>query len=215
MNDLGEFIKSKRLGMDLSLREFAKLCDLSHTHIDSIEKGLDYRTGKPVRVTNDTLAKIANAINVDPSLLFDLSLGIATDGKENPVIRVPVLGRIVAGIPLEAITEIIDFEEIPRAIASKGEYFALLVKGNSMEPRIRENDVVIVKKQSTVDSGELAIVLINGHDATLKKVTRQDDGILLTAFNPEVYSPCFYSNEQILKLPVEILGKVVELRGKF
>ena len=210
MNELGDFIKSKRLSMDLSLRDFAKLCDLSHTHIDSIEKGYDFRTGKPVRITNETLTKIAFAIDVEPSLLFDLSIGLVSENT-----KVPVLGRIIAGIPLEAINDIIDYEEIPKAMARLGEYFGLQVRGNSMEPRIKEDDVVIVRKQSDIENGDIAVVLINGYDATLKKVTKQENGIMLTAYNPEAYPPKFYTNEEIINLPVEILGKVIELRAKF
>ena len=100
-------------------------------------------------------------------------------------------------------------------MAKTEEFFGLKIKGNSMEPRIRENDVVIVKKQSDVESGGIAVVLINGYEATLRKVTKQENGILLTAFNSEVYQPKFYTNEEIIKLPIEILGRVVELRGKF
>jgi repressor LexA len=193
MNELGDFIKSKRLSMDLSLRDFAKLCDLSHTHIDSIEKGYDFRTGKPVRITNETLTKIAFAIDVEPSLLFDLSIGLVSENT-----KVPVLGRIIAGIPLEAINDIIDYEEIPKAMARLGEYFGLQVR-----------------KQSDIENGDIAVVLINGYDATLKKVTKQENGIMLTAYNPEAYPPKFYTNEEIINLPVEILGKVIELRAKF
>ena len=74
-NSLGEYIKSYRTEHGLSLREFAKLADISHTHIDSIEKGVDFRTGKPVRITNETIQKLAKALNQDESFLFRLSIG--------------------------------------------------------------------------------------------------------------------------------------------
>lgn len=74
-NKLGEYIKSYRTEHGLSLREFAKLADISHTHIDSIEKGVDFRTGKPVRITNETIQKLAKALNQDESYLFQLSIG--------------------------------------------------------------------------------------------------------------------------------------------
>lgn len=129
-------------------------------------------------------------------------------------IRIPVLGRVVAGIPIEAIEEIIDWEEIPQKLAASGKFFALRVCGRSMEPRILEGDVVIVRQQEDVDSGDIAIVMVNGDEATVKRVKKQEDGITLIATNTSVYEPHFYSNQEIRDLPVRILGKVVELRGK-
>lgn len=129
-------------------------------------------------------------------------------------IRIPVLGRVVAGIPIEAIEEIIDWEEISQKLAASGKFFALRVCGHSMEPRILEGDVVIVRQQEDVDSGDIAIVMVNGDEATVKRVKKQEDGITLIATNTSVYEPHFYSNQEIRDLPVRILGKVVELRGK-
>lgn len=65
-----------------------------------------------------------------------------------------------------------------------------------------------------MDSGDIAIVMVNGDEATVKRVKKQEDGITLIATNTSVYEPHFYSNQEIRDLPVRILGKVVELRGK-
>lgn len=124
------------------------------------------------------------------------------------------MGSIIAGIPVDAIQDIIDWEEIPREMATTGEFFGLKVKGHSMEPRILEGDVVIVKRQADVESGKVAVVLINGNEAMLKRVKKQENGITLIANNISVYAPHFYTNDEIEKLPVHILGEVVELRGK-
>ena len=77
-----------------------------------------------------------------------------------------------------------------------------------------DGDVVIVKRQDDVESGDIAIILVNGNEATVKRVKKQTDGITLIATNTSVYEPHFYSNKEIKKLPVQILGKAVELRGK-
>ena len=130
-------------------------------------------------------------------------------------IRIPVLGRVVAGIPIEAITDIIDYEEIAPDLAKTGDFFALHVQGSSMEPKLYDGDVVIVRRQPTVESGETAIVLVNGNDATVKQVKEVDAGIMLIGHNTAVYEPHFYSQQEISDLPVQILGKVVELRRKF
>ena len=83
-----------------------------------------------------------------------------------------------------------------------------------MEPRIKTGDVVIVKQQSDCDNGDVAVVLVNGLDATVKRIKKSPEGIMLIPTN-SAYEPMFYSNEDVKKLPVRIMGKVVELRAKF
>lgn len=129
-------------------------------------------------------------------------------------IRIPVLGTVPAGIPISAIEDILDYEEIPQSWANQGEFFALKIKGDSMEPRMISGDVAIVKQQSDADSGDVVIALVNGNEATCKKLEKTNNGIMLISTNTK-YAPIFFSNEQINELPVVILGKVVELRQKY
>lgn len=129
-------------------------------------------------------------------------------------IKIPVLGQVAAGIPIEAIEDIIDYEEIPVEWTKTGEYFGLKIKGDSMSPRILDGDVVIVRKQSTCDSSDIAVILVDGEDATVKKVQISNGGIMLIPLNP-AYDPKFFDRQTVLNLPVTIIGKVVELRGKF
>lgn len=93
-------------------------------------------------------------------------------------------------------------------------FFALRVNGDSMEPLLLEKDIIIIRQQSDVDSGDIAVVLINGDDATVKKIHKQDNGITLMPINPQ-YTPIFFTTEEILNKPVTIIGKMVELRRKF
>ena len=127
---------------------------------------------------------------------------------------IPVVGTVVAGIPTEAVEYVVDWEDIPLDMAQRGDYIGLKVKGSSMEPRFLDGDTVIVRRQPDVESGEIAIVFVNGDEATMKRVHKSAEGITLIALNPTVYEPHFYSNRQIAELPVSIYGKVVELRGK-
>ena len=129
-------------------------------------------------------------------------------------LQIPVLGTVAAGIPISAVEDILDYEEIPLSWKSQGEFFALKIKGDSMEPRMESGDVVIVKQQSDANSGDTVIVLVNGDDATCKRLQKTDNGIMLVSTNPK-YPPMFFTNEEILTKPVVILGKVVELRSKF
>lgn len=127
---------------------------------------------------------------------------------------IPVLGTVVAGIPLEAVEEILDWEEISVKLARTGEFFALKIKGDSMSPRILEGDVVIVRQQADADTGDIVIAKINGDDSCCKRLIKNKEGITLQSFNPN-YEPMYFSNQDILDKPVTIIGKVVELRGKF
>lgn len=127
---------------------------------------------------------------------------------------IPVLGRVPAGVPLHAVEDIIDYEEIPESMARLGEHFALRISGSSMEPKISDGDVVIVRKQEDVDNGAIAIVLVNGEDATCKKIRKHENGLTLVSTNP-AYEPMYFSNEEVNNKPLVILGKVVELRAKF
>ena len=83
-----------------------------------------------------------------------------------------------------------------------------------MEPRIKEGDVVIIKRQETIENGEIAAVLVNGNDVTLKQVKVEDSGIWLIPFN-SAFPHKFYTKKECADLPVRILGKMVELRAKF
>ena len=131
-------------------------------------------------------------------------------------IRIPVLGSVAAGIPISAITDIVDWEDIPEKYASDGtEYFGLKLKGNSMSPEMRSGDVVIVRAQSEADSGDIVIVQVNGDtEATCKRLIKYKDGITLMPLNSE-YPPMQYTAEEVISSPVHIIGKVVEVRRKF
>lgn len=162
----------------------------------------------------NTMEKIANIFNIEKSDLIENKSQEESPTRHAKGTRIPVLGRVAAGIPIEAIEDVDDWEEIPESMTKNGEYFALKIKGKSMEPRIMEGDIVIVKKQSCIDSGDVAIVLVNGNDATVKQVTKSENGITLIGWNPSVFPPQVYNNDQIKSLPIQILGKVIEVRGK-
>ncbi len=160
----------------------------------------------------NTMEKIANIFNIEKSDLIEDKSEKETTSHHTKGIRIPVLGRVAAGIPIEAIEDIDEWEEIPEAMAKNGEYFALRIKGESMSPKLQPGDIVIVKKQNDVDTGDTAIVLVNGNDATVKQIKKTEAGIMLVGLNLEVYQPHFYSNKEIEELPVKIIGKVIESR---
>lgn len=129
-------------------------------------------------------------------------------------ITINVLGRVAAGIPIEAVENIIDTEEISEELAKSGEFFGLLIKGDSMTPNICNGDIVIVRQQSDAENNEVVIATINGTDAVCKRLRKYQNGIELISNNPS-YEPLSFSDKEISEKPVKIIGKVVELRRKF
>ena len=127
---------------------------------------------------------------------------------------VKVYGRVAAGIPLEAIEDVIDEEEISEELARTGEFFGLRIAGDSMEPDIHNGDTVIVRKQDDAESDEIVIALVNGNDGVCKRLKKYADSIALISLNPS-YEPMYFSNAEIESKPVRIIGRVVELRRKF
>lgn len=199
MSTLGDNIRKYRIIKHMTQLDLAKLLNVSDKTVSSWETG-----EKIPRMGN--IEKIANCFGLNKTDLIE--------DTSKSRFKIPVLGKVIAGYPVEAVENIIDYEEITSKMASLGEYFALQVKGDSMMPRFTEGDVVIVRKQDDVDNGDIAIMLVNGDEATIKKVQKFEGGINLIPSNP-AYDVITYTNEEIETLPVRCLGRVVELRAKF
>lgn len=161
--------------------------------------------------TFETLQKLSELFGVSVDFLMGAP---DVSHRASKGVSIPVLGNVAAGIPIEAIEDIVDYEEIDNAMAAEGDFFGLRIKGSSMEPRMREGDVVIVRKQTSADTGDTVVVLVNGQDATVKKLKKEPNGVTLLPLNP-AYDPIYFSNRDIEELPVNILGRVRELRAKF
>lgn len=156
--------------------------------------------------------KIADYFGIGKSDLLDDKSSLLGNHRTTSI-TINVLGRVAAGLPIEAVENIIDTEDISEDMAKTGTYFGLQIHGDSMEPRMYEGDVVIVRKQDDAESGDIVIAMINGNDATCKRLTKYTSGIALTSLNSK-YDPMMFTNQEIIEKPVRIIGKVVELRGK-
>lgn len=183
-----------------------------------ISKGAlsSYISGKYVPKQNN-IYKIAKALNVNEAWLMGADVPMGRNiipSTSSKGVTINVLGRVAAGLPIEAVENIIDTEEISEEMAKTGEFFGLQIKGDSMEPRIYEGDVVIVRKQEDAESGDIVIALVNGNDATCKRLTKYAGGISLVSLNSAKYEPMMFSEKEIESRPVKIIGKVIELRGK-
>ena len=167
-----------------------------------------------VEIDTESLKKLADLFgcSVDYILyredanLRPLSAGLTAGAK------IPVLGKVPAGVPIEAVEDIIDEIELTATMANdRHDYFALLVSGNSMYPEYMDGDIVIVRKQDTAETGDDVVAYVNGYDATLKRLVRSMRGITLRPLNPE-FEPRTFTNEEIESIPVRIAGIVVEQR---
>ncbi len=129
-------------------------------------------------------------------------------------IKIPVLGKVPAGIPIEAIEDILGYEEIPASMLNGGEnYFALKIDGDSMFPDYKTGDIIIIKQQPDCNSGDDCIVMVNGDDATFKRVIKQEKSIILKPLNNE-YEPYYFNEYEIMTKPVKIIGVAIEVRRK-
>lgn len=210
-NFLGNNIRYLRKKMNMSQEDLSdKLGYKSFSSVQKWESGIADPTFK-------TVEKIADVFGVSMNDLTtkDLNAPLSFNDTKSRGVRIPVLGEVAAGIPIEAVEDIIDYEEISEDMAKRGEFFGLRINGDSMLPRICKGDVVIVRQQPDAETGDTVIVRINGDSATCKKLRKYADGALeLISTNPS-YEPLFYSVEQVKDLPVEIVGKVVENRQKY
>lgn len=202
-NNVGQRIFEARKRRKISRKEVA---DFLQVHETTIKR---YEDGNTKKLPTDRLEKIAKYLNTSIEYL----MGWEEEQKPQGI-KIPVLGTVAAGIPISAVEDILDYEEIPQTWKNQGEFFGLRIKGDSMKPDINDGDTVIVRQQSTANNGDVIIALVNGDDATCKKFEKLDNGIILISNNSE-YSPMYFSNEEVNIKPVVIIGKVVELRRKF
>lgn len=122
-------------------------------------------------------------------------------------LELPVMGRIAAGVPIEAISEVSHHVAVPGSmIAGRGQHYALEVKGDSMiEAGINDGDIVVIREQTTADNGDIVVALVEGHEATLKRFRRRGGMIALEAANPA------YETRVLPEDHVKVQGRLVGL----
>lgn len=204
---IGKRIKERRELMELTQEQVGNKIGKTFATVAK------YESGEIKNIDIMVLSTIADITNTNIEYLL-LKTDYPNSVKKECVStkRIPVLGSIPAGIPIEMIEDVVDYEDISEDMLKGGkQYFALRVKGNSMEPKYLNGDTLIILKQDDCESGQDAVVAVNGDNATFKRVFKTDNGITLQPLNNE-YMPIFYSNEDIKNKPVRILGVVKEIR---
>lgn len=201
-----------------------KLCDEHKTTPTAVAKIVGMSSAAPVYwkrgsiPKSNTLQKIADYFGVTTDALLTSrqpESRLHTEQGE----KIAVLASVGAGIPMEAINTFDaddpdSWEEISKIDAEKNQYFALRIRGDSMEPMIRHGDIVIVRVQDHYDDGDIVIALINGDEGVCKLLEYRNNGISLISINAAKYQPMNFTNEQIENLPVRIMGRCVERRSK-
>ena len=209
---MGEFknvLKQLRQSSNMTQEELAKKLKIAKSTVSMYENG----NREPDR---ETMEAIADFFNVDMNYLYGRTTHTTRLSSLKPTgVSIPIVSTIVAGMPADAYEDPLGCEEISHDLAKTGDFICLKVKGDSMSPVIQDGDLVIIRQQSDVESGDIAVVRINGDEATLKEVRKTKEGIMLIGYNQSVYPPHYYSNKEIEELPVEVDGKVVEMKRMF
>lgn len=208
---IGEIIKNYRTANDLSMDNFGKLASLSKAYISILERGSNPRNNKPVIPSIDTLRAIAQAMNMDLNELINLlddnpkiklSENEIPEGFSPPpeMVLKPLVRKIACGTPILAEQNIEDYVNVPKDVKCD---FLLTCDGDSMiEAGIRSGDVVYLIKQPDIDyNGQIAAVRVDG-EATLKKVFKYQDKVVLQPANAN-YEPLVYIKEEINDLVIE------------
>lgn len=213
---VGKLIYDRRTELGITQKEVADFVGVSEATVSRWESGhID-------NMRRDRIAALSKILRLSPLAIMGIDDTDLSTRIPNMVpideckFRVPIVGRVAAGRPIVADEEIVGYEYIDNKYSKDGhEYFGLRIVGKSMEPTIMDGDIVIVRRQNYVESGEIAIVLIDGEEATAKEVKESADGITLIGHNTAVYTPHFYSAQEVKNLPVQIIGRVVQSIRKF
>lgn len=202
-----------------SVRQFSIKIDIPYTTVDSIlKRGLDnsnvgnvIKMCKALDISIDNLLdnkEIISNLEFDNADLIDIS---------DNMTKIPVLGVIKAGIPIEAQQDILEYIEIPKSWLRGGkEFYGLKISGDSMFPKYNEDDIVVFEKCNDFEmaNNKDCAVMVNGDDATFKKVLKSELGITLVPYNTGAYEIMMYSNQDIEEKPIRIIGIAREKRTR-
>lgn len=202
---IGERIKKKRIESGFSQVDFANKIDVSKQTLYKYENNII------TNIPSDKIEAISKVLNLSPMYIMGWEDLEQPTPKSNgyPTVRIPVLGDVAAGVPILAQQDIVGYEDIPADMAKTGEYFGLKIKGDSMEPKIHDNDIVIVKSMSDAENNDIVIAMIN-NEATCKRLHKYSNSVVLTAINSD-YKPIEVTPDE----NIQILGKVVMSISKF
>ncbi len=205
----GERIKRLRKEHKLTQEELGAKIGVKKAAVQKYEKG----TVKNIK--RDSLIKLAQILDTTPEYLlgWEDTPSNAEPLGEGEYVMIPVIGRVAAGIHCFAENNVLDYEPVLRSEILSGEQYSFLrVVGDSMYPVFMEGDLVLVRCQTSVDSGSYAVVTIDGEDGVVKRVVYGNDYIELQSINP-MYPPRRFEGEDVLR--IRVFGLVKEIKRKF
>ncbi|HDP5920975.1 TPA: helix-turn-helix domain-containing protein [Staphylococcus aureus] len=199
-------IKSRRKELNLTLEQVGDLVGVGKSTVRKWE------TGDIENMKRDKIVKLAKALKVSPSYI----MGIEDEKPQLetiPVKKIPVVSKISAGMPIYTEENLIDYIYFAtKNLNSNKEEFGLKVSGDSMDKLFQDGDVVVVEKDSTVENGQLGVVLVNGYNGTVKRIRYNNDQIILI---PESNNPSHYPQVYGKDDEVKIVGRVVASQKLF
>ena len=158
-------------------------------------------------LSSKTLDRISQYLGVTVDYFLDNAVPITS------IVSVPIYGRVAAGIGVFAEDEIIGEQPVyNNMVKNVDECFCLTVSGDSMLPRIQDGDIILVRKQTSVDSGDYAVVLIDDENGVVKKVVYDADSVTLISINPN-YPPRTFSGADLQR--IQVIGKVIQCISNF
>ena len=199
-------IKSRRKELNLTLEQVGDLVGVGKSTVRKWE------TGDIENMKRDKIVKLAKALRVSPSYI----MGIEEEQPQIetlPVKKIPVVSRISAGLPIYSEENLIDYIYFAtNKLNSDKEEFGLKVSGDSMDKIFQDGDIVVVEKDSIVENGQLGVVMINGYNATVKRIRYNGDQVILIpeSNNTNHYPQVYGKNDE-----VKIIGRVVASQKLF
>ncbi|MEX3469794.1 S24 family peptidase [Staphylococcus hominis] len=187
-----------------SVKAFSEEIGLAYTTVRSILQRGVYNSNV------DNVLKICKGLNLKAEKILDYDNGeqeLETEIDTLPVKEIPIVSQISAGLPIYAEENILEHTYIAtKKLNTNKEIFGLRVNGDSMDKEFRDGDVVIVEKDAVVENGQIAVIQVNGYNATVKRVRYEKDRIILI---PESNNPAHYPQVYSQDDEVKIIGKVV------
>lgn len=204
----GDRLKELRKAHKLTQEELGAKIGVKKAAIQKYEKG----TVKNIK--KDSLLKLAEILDTTPEYIlgWDNSSYGLEPVSEADFVKIPIIGRVAAGVSCFAENNIVDYESVSKTDVNLKEQYAFLrVVGDSMYPLLMENDLVLVRCQSSVDSGALAVVIVDDEDGVIKRVVYGKNFIELHSVNP-MYPPRRFEGEDVMR--IRVFGLVKEVKRK-
>ena len=200
-------LKERRKQLKMTLEEVAEIVGVGRSTVRKWENGDIENIGR------SNIVKLAKALRVTPYYIMGIEgedVGIVT-----PTINIPVVNSVSAGMPTYNETDVIDYISVMNtSIKNDKEYFGLIVSGDSMDLEFKDGDIVVVEKDAQVENGEIAVVAVNGYDATVKRIKRDYDRNIIMLI-PESTNREHETQVYSMDDDVHIIGKVVGMNRSY